>query len=97
MSVMKSKDLKDQYFFSEFANTEQLGRQIIRKSTPFSFSSWFDFSSSQIRTWDGWVQSENATAVLCRPPLKDQDDKVSNTSNPLIGAPEYYTRNNQLL
>ena len=26
-------------------------------------------SSSQIQTWDGWVQSVNATTVLCRPPF----------------------------
>ena len=26
------------------------------------------FSSSQIRTWDSWVRSANATAVLCCPP-----------------------------
>ena len=27
------------------------------------------FSSSQIRTWDGWVQSANATALLCHTPF----------------------------
>ena len=53
---------------SECANTEQLGRQVLRNIIFFLFSSWFDFSSGQIRTRDGWMQSENATAVLCRPP-----------------------------
>ena len=28
------------------------------------------FSSSQIRTQDGWVRSANASAVLCRPPAR---------------------------
>ena len=38
------------------------------------FSSWFDFSSSQIRTRDGWVWSANATTVLCRPPKNFNDE-----------------------
>ena len=27
----------------------------------------FDFASSQIWTWDSWVESVNATSVLCCP------------------------------
>ena len=73
--------------FSECANTEQLGRQVLRKS-----SSWFDFSSSQIRTRDGWVRSENATAVLCRPPLKQSILFMGNGGGSVCRAVASYTR-----
>ena len=64
MSIFQCKYQPKTGDFSKCANTEKLGRQVLRKS-----SSWFDFSSSQIRTRAGWVRSENATAVLCCPPL----------------------------
>ena len=56
-------------FFRVRLHRTILGRQVLGISI---FSFWFNCSSSQIQSRDSWVRSENATAVLCRPPFFDQ-------------------------
>ena len=65
----KSDQIEDMIFFtfSECADSVQFRKGRLPEKV-FGFV----FSSCQIRTRDGWVQSANATAVQCRPPeIKD--------------------------
>ena len=64
-------------FFSWSAVTERiLERQVLRARFLDSISLKPDVRCGN-RTRDGWVRSENATSVLCRPPARQdyEDDK----------------------
>ena len=75
------KFLAYEHFFLAFFRVRQhrtiLGRLVLGKEFLF-FPFWLNFSS-QIRTRDSRVRSENATAVLCRPPdLANEHERMPN-------------------